>query len=279
MLAKPRLSILITCFNRREKTLACLGALKEACTESLTYSIFIVDDGSSDGTFDAISRSFPDAKLIRGPGDLYWNRGMRRAWSEALPTATDYYLWLNDDLVLRPGSVHALVQHSMDNAARFGGKLIVVGRTLNPKTRQTTYGGYRRRDGISRLRFRHLREDEVFCDTMNGNCVLIPASAAKDIGINDTRYSHAFGDLDYGLRAVSAGYTILQMPQYVGLQEFNDNYHNSIAKMNLRNAVFILTHPKGIPIMEWFVFCRSHGGPLWPVNFGLRYFKMLVGRG
>jgi GT2 family glycosyltransferase len=279
MLAKPRLSILITCFNRREKTLACLGALREACSEALSYKVFIVDDGSSDGTFDAISRSFPEVKLIRGPGNLYWNRGMHRAWSDALSTPTDYYLWLNDDLVLRPGSVRELVQHGMDNGARLGGKLIVVGRTLNPKTRRTTYGGYKRRNGVSRLRFRHLSENEVLCDTMNGNCVLIPTSATDDIGINDIRFSHAFGDLDYGLRAVRAGYTILQMPRHVGLQEFNDDYHKSIAKMDLRNAAFILTHPKGIPVMEWFAFCRSHGGPLWPVNFGLRYFKMMLGRG
>jgi GT2 family glycosyltransferase len=276
---KPRVSILITCFNRKQKTLACLAALGEACGSALDYRIFVVDDGSIDGTFESITGLYPDATLVKGFGNLYWNRGMRTAWSIATATATDYYLWLNDDLALLPGSVRAIVDYSMENATKFGSKLIVVGRTLSPRTRHTTYGGYKRRQGISRLRFRHLQEDEVLCDTMNGNCVLIPASATDDIGINDASFSHAFGDVDYGLRAVKAGYTILQMPQHVGFQEFNEDYRKSVSKMNLKNAGFILTHPKGIPVPEWFAFCRRHGGPLWPVNFGLRYFKMMFGRG
>jgi GT2 family glycosyltransferase len=279
MQVKPRVSILITCFNRKQKTLACLAALSAACASALDYRIFVVDDGSTDGTFESIARLHPEVTLVKGPGDLYWNRGMRRAWCEAFSVTTDYYLWLNDDLVLLPDSVRTLVEHNIENAPRFGGKLIVVGRTLSSVTHLTSYGGYKRREGISRLRFRHLYEEEVFCDTMNGNCVLIPAAAANDIGLNDARFSHAFGDVDYGLRAVRAGYTILQMPQHVGFQEFNDDYRKSVAKMDLSNALFILTHPKGVPLVEWFTFCRSHGGPLWPVNFGLRYFKMILGKG
>jgi GT2 family glycosyltransferase len=279
MPGNPRLSILITCFNRKETTLACLVSLKAACTDALDYKVFVVDDGSSDGTFESITKLYPDVRIVRGSGNLYWNRGMRRAWVEAQPTPTDYYLWLNDDLAPLPGTLWALVQYSTENAGRFHGKLIVVGRTVSPDTGQTTYGGYKRRNGISRLRFRHLRDDEVLCDTMNGNCVLIPAAATTDVGINDERFSHAFGDVDYGLRAVRAGYTILQMPQPVGKQSFNDQYKRSISRMTLRNARFILTHPKGIPLIEWFAFCRSNGGPLWLVNFGLRYFKMLVGKG
>jgi GT2 family glycosyltransferase len=277
--SKPRLSILITCFNRKDTTLKCLASLRDACAEALDYKVFIVDDGSSDGTSDSIARLYPEAKLGRGPGNLYWNRGMRRAWSEALSTPTDYYLWLNDDLAPLPGSLSALVRYSLENAPRFRDKLIVVGRAVSAETGKTTYGGYKRRDGFSRLRFRHLNEDEVLCDTMNGNCVLIPSGATADIGINDERFSHAFGDVDYGLRAVRAGYTILQMPQPVGQQPFNEKYKQSISRMTLRNARFLLTHPKGIPMREWFAFCRSNGGPLWPVNFGLRYFKMLVGKG
>jgi hypothetical protein len=52
----------------------------------------------------------------------------------------------------------------MENAGRFQGNLIVVGRTVSPDTGQTTYGGYKRRNGISRLRFRHLNDDELLCD-------------------------------------------------------------------------------------------------------------------
>jgi GT2 family glycosyltransferase len=275
---KPHLSILMTCFNRKDTTIACLGALPLACTDQLTYTVFLVDDGSSDGTPEAVARLFPEVRLVRESGDLFWNRGVHRAWREALVTPTDYYLWLNDDLAPAPGILKALVDYSTQRAAQYQGKLIVVGRTLSAESHETTYGGYKRREGISRLRFRRLREDEIACDTMNGNCVLIPNSAPDDIGLNDPRYSHAFGDVDYGLRAVRAGYTLLQMPEPVGFQEFSHDYKNAVWKLTMGNARFVFTHPKGIPLAEWYAFCRTNGGPLWPVNFGLRYFKMLFAK-
>jgi glycosyltransferase involved in cell wall biosynthesis len=52
MLGSPRLSIRITCFNRRATTLASLRA---ACTDALDYKVFVVDDGYSDGTFASIT--------------------------------------------------------------------------------------------------------------------------------------------------------------------------------------------------------------------------------
>lgn len=272
---KRHLSILMTCHNRRATTIACLNALPRACAEELAYTVFLVDDGCSDGTSEAIAQFFPEVRLIKGSGKLYWNRGMHRAWSEALTTPTDYYLWLNDDLAPLPGSLNGLVEYSMQRTGQYQGKLIVVGRVVSALTHQTTYGGYKRREGISRLRFRHLGEDEIQCDTMSGNCVLIPDSAPAEIGLNDLSYSNAFGDVDYGLKAVRAGYTILQMPEPVGFQEFSRDYKNSVWKLTLRNARYIFTHPRGIPLLEWYAFCRTNGGRLWPLNFGLRYFKML----
>lgn len=274
MAARPRVSILITCYNRRDTTLACLGALEKAAADSVDLKLFIVDDNSTDGTSEAIAELYSEAKLIKGTGNLYWNRGMRRAWSEALSTPTDYYLWLNDDLALLPGSLRALVEYGKRTE-----KLIVVGRTLDPSTGKTTYGGYIRREGLSRLRFRRANEDEIVCDTMNGNCVLFPSSVVEDVGINNPHLSHSLGDMDYGLRAVRAGYTLMQMPEPVGYQVFNHKFMDSLTRLTFSNAKFLLTHPKGVPATEWFAYCRSNGGPLWPINFGLRYVKMLFGKG
>ena len=53
-------AVLLTCFNRKEKTLASLVRLfeaKEAYNSNLNLSIFLTDDGSTDGTGDAVSTS------------------------------------------------------------------------------------------------------------------------------------------------------------------------------------------------------------------------------
>ncbi|RWX76939.1 glycosyltransferase family 2 protein [Neorhizobium lilium] len=268
----PLIAILITCFNRRETTLSCLASIESAISGSADYKVVIVDDGSSDGTADAVRAAYPDAVVAIGSGNLYWNGGMRMAWQNALQLHADFYLWLNDDTILRPGAIRDMLsKYDQENFA----KTIVVGCTVDPETKQTTYGGYRRSTGLSRLRLRRLWSNEQYCDTMNGNCVLFPKTTTDDIGINSHKFTHAFGDNDYGLRAIRAGYRIVELKDAVAEQTHNAEFVKSTSTLTYANWRKILLHPKGVPVVEWWAFCREHGGPIWPVNFFWRYIKML----
>jgi GT2 family glycosyltransferase len=272
-------AVLMTCFNRRDKTIAALTALRQAATNAIKYKVFLVDDGSTDGTGNAVSKEFPEANIIKGNGNLYWNRGLRLAWCHGCKLNPTFYLWLNDDVVLREGSLAKLIEHYKQVYTEYGPRIIIVGRTISPSTGRTTYGGYVRASRLSRLSFRHLIEGETLCETMNGNCVLIPAAAVHDVGLNCERYSHAFGDIDYGLRARRAGYVIVQYSEPVAsLEALHDIYSGSIGRMNFQNMRYVLTHPKGVPIREWGHFCRVHGGILWPANFIWRYLRMMSSR-
>jgi hypothetical protein len=85
--AMTEIAVIMTAHNRREKTLACLRSLM-AATEHATdvaYHVFLVDDGSTDGTSEAVAALALPLTIIRGDGDLYWNRGMVRAWESAMP--------------------------------------------------------------------------------------------------------------------------------------------------------------------------------------------------
>lgn len=267
------LAILLTCFNRRETTLRTLAALKDAVAGSCQYRIFLVDDCSTDGTAEAVSRLYPDAVVVCGTGNLFWNGGMRLAWLTSLQLRPDFFLWLNDDTELRPGAIRDLLRQYWHAGSS---RTIVVGCTISASTAQITYGGYRRVEGsLSRLKFRRLRSGETQCDNMNGNCVLIPAGAAYDVGINSEHYQHGSGDNDYAFRARRSGYQILQLADPVGYQELNTGYQVAMGRLTIRNWRFIFTHPKGIPWREWLWFCRQHAGILWPINFALRYLKIL----
>ncbi len=211
-----------------------------------------------------------------GTGALFWNGGMRLAWKSAINTRLDFFLWLNDDLNLNPDALQSLVSFWFDQKDIYGDQLIVVGRVVSPKTGETSYGGYVRASRFTRLNFRHLHAGEKrVCDTMNGNCVLMPRDVVENIGLLSENFRHSFGDIDYGLRARAAGYVILECPNPVGKQERNDAWWKSISRLDLNNWRFILFHPKGVPASEWFSFCRAHGGVLWPINFIWRYLKIL----
>lgn len=269
----PRVAVILTCFNRKTYTLNALKGVYENA-DGVDIKVTLVDDGSRDGTREAVAEQFPDTKIVVGDGNLYWNGGMRRAWQEALEFKPDFYLWLNDDLSLAPKFLTEVLHEYRTATKIHGDKVIVVGKVVDPATGETSYGGYRRRKGVSKLSFELLPSGERLADTINGNCVLIPAQATEHIGINSGLYRHAFGDIDYGLRARKAGYTIVQSENPVGWQEFNAAYMDSIRTLTLKNWRYILKSPKGVPVREWFFFCRDHGGTFWPVNFAFRYVKM-----
>ena len=88
-------AVLLTVFNRKEKTLECLGRLFDQLPiEDLQIDVFLTDDGCTDGTAEAVENLFPSVHILKG----IWNRGMLMAWKAAAETRNyDAYLWLNDD--------------------------------------------------------------------------------------------------------------------------------------------------------------------------------------
>ena len=92
------IAVLMTCHNRVNSTLECLAHLYEqTALDRVVLSVYLVDDGSSDGTGEQVHERFPDVNVLKGDGSLFWNGGMHRAFGEALKVGFDYYLWLNDD--------------------------------------------------------------------------------------------------------------------------------------------------------------------------------------
>jgi GT2 family glycosyltransferase len=208
-----QIAVLITCHNRRDKTLKCLKALYDQNELGIDFSVnvFLVDDGSTDGTAEAIMSQFPKVAIIQGDGNLYWNRGMHLAWKTAADTKDfDYYLWLNDDTFLNKKAVSILLQQSFSKA-------IVCGTTKSIQDDKATYGGYKKNP------YRLLIPNGEFqeCDYCNGNFVLIPRDVFQIVGNLDPIFQHALGDFDYGFRARKLGILIYTAPFFIGTCENN----------------------------------------------------------
>jgi GT2 family glycosyltransferase len=208
------IAVLITCHNRKEKTIACLESLFK-CDLPTGYSltVFLVDDGSTDGTADKVAADFPDVQLIRGSGTLYWNRGMYLAWKTAASKYPfDFYLWLNDDSVLFTSALVELL--SCDELTN--GKTLVCGAFSSTKTGKFTYGG-RTLKGLVVLPNGLVQS----CSVINGNCVLVNKTIFDVVGFLDPIYPHAIGDHDYGLRVLKNGLGAVTTRVYIGYCEEN----------------------------------------------------------
>ncbi|MFC5550701.1 glycosyltransferase family 2 protein [Massilia aerilata] len=275
-----RLAVVLSCFNRRPKTLEAIGCvLAQTAARNTVLDFFVTDDNSTDGSAEAILQLHPATRLFKGDGKLFWNGGMRLAWDQALKGDYDFYLWLNDDTFMFPHALQQLLDTHARCLGRHGRAGIVIGSTCDDQWR-TSYGGERQR---SRLRPLSLMTIPVngeiqSCDTFNGNCVLVSRHAAAILGNLDGRFVHAIGDTDYGLRAKQAGIPMWVMPHFAGRCVNDHTVAGSFSdpaqplRLRLRQAL----GPKGLPWKPWLVLCRRHAGPLWPAYWLWPYLKILA---
>jgi GT2 family glycosyltransferase len=242
--------------------------------------LYVVDAGSTDGTLDAVRRLLPRAHLIDAGSDVFWNRGMRMAQHAATETGHDFYLWLNDDTVLHPDALARLIE-THDSHASMETPTIIVGTTADRESGAPTYGGLVHAGGMNPVSYRMLPPGESAqpCETMNGNCVLIPHAAYLRVGHLDPRFSHSAGDVDYGLRARRQGCAIWIAAGIIGTCSRNAvdrTWRDTALPRRVRWQK--VCGPKGLPPAEWLHFTRRHAGLMWPLVWISPYLRIALGR-
>jgi len=156
--------------------------------------------------------------------------------------------------------------------------VILVGSVCDVITKKLTYGGLKQVSKILPLRFAPIfpSENELKnCDTMNGNCVLIPESAARILGNLSPEFTHSIGDFDYGLRAKEKGIKCLVVPGFVGECSRNSIPDCFNSKVPLIKRLKSLYTPKGLPPKEWFFFTRRHAPYIWLLYLFKLYTRVI----
>jgi len=99
------------------------------------------------------------------------------------------------------------------------------------------------------------------CRTFNANCTLVPREVHKQLGGFHWAFKHSMGDLDYGLEATKAGIPVLEAPGFVGTCKANP-IEGSWKDPSLPGCtrLRIAISPKVLPPFPWLVYCLRHGG-------------------
>lgn len=265
--------VLFTCFNRKEQTLQCINSLRN--DDSISFDFIVVDDNSSDGTAEELSK-YKSVTVIKGNGALFYSGGMRIAIANAKQRDLDMYdyvMLINDDVDFFDKSVSNLI--SFLN----GEEAIAIGSMCDDKN-QFSYGGSIKTNKFkpSYKNVMSTSTERKYCDTFCANCVLIPINIFKKLDNIDPLYRHAMGDFDYGCDAVKKGYKIVASDFFVG--KCSDNSMKGTWKdttLSIIKRIELKESPKGLPSKEWFYYLKKNHNILTAIIYSLTpYIKILL---
>lgn len=187
----------------------CLRSL-----EGLNYSdyvILVVDNGSTDDSVARIRERYPGVLLIETGQNLGFSAGNNVAIRYALERGADYVWLLNNDTIVDPHSLSAMVEVAEANP-----KIGAVGSVLyemNQKDKIQAYGGGRIHLwlGMSRHVLVPIPDDNL--GYIIGASLLARRPLMEDVGLLDDNFIMYWEDADYAFRMRAAGWKLAVAPE------------------------------------------------------------------
>lgn len=206
---RPRVLGVVLNYNGREITLQTVASL--LAMQHPALELVVVDNGSSDGSHEAVGERFPQVRRLRTEQNLGISGGLNLGLRAGLAEGFDYLLPMNNDIEAAPDMLAELLRVA-ESDPRIG----VVGPKCfffyGDRNRLWSAGGVLRfresvtgERGLGDLdRGQYDRDEEV--DYVNGVAMLIRREALLAAGLWDPVYRVGVEDADFCVRAKRAGF-------------------------------------------------------------------------
>jgi GT2 family glycosyltransferase len=207
-----RVTAVVLNWCNEKDTTACIESLERSDHEPLT--VLLVDNGSPDGSGDRLHERFPGVPYLQTGGNFGYAGGNNRGIAWALAHDAEFVLLVNDDAVVDAACVSALVRAAEDTGAAAVGPQI---RYFDDPSLVGCGEGYFSR--VRALGIHHdyhdspaRREHRSPVTFLSGCCVLIRASALRELGAFDESYFAYLEDAELSLRYLRAGQRLVYEP-------------------------------------------------------------------
>lgn len=257
-----RIIVLILTYNQKEKTLEGLSTLLG--NEDIPFKTLLWDNGSTDGTIDAVNEAYPDVLTNYSESNL-GVAGGRNASAQVAINELDatHILFLDNDILVEPGFVDALYKPFKSDRQ--------LGQT-QAKLRFRHDRGLINDGGGARISFVFWRVKPVGFGEPDrgqydipkpciscGGAMMVRSDVFRQLSGFDPLFG-PFGpeDLDFSLRLQKAGYKALYIPQAVGYHQVSHTYGEGYSEEYARHKS-----------RHWLLFMRRHANPWQKMMFFL----------
>jgi GT2 family glycosyltransferase len=213
--AEPAWYVIVLSWNGREDTERCLDALAKVSEPPVR--VVCVDNGSTDGSVEAVRDRHPEVHLIENGRNLGFAGGCNVGIRWALAQGAEWLVLVNNDAVIAPDAIaeFAAAAEQRPEAGILAGKLYYADRPYRVWYAGQRflawlgYSGRHRGEGRrDRPRYRHASAT----DRANGALMAISRAAIESVGMLDENLFAYVEDIDFSLRARAAGFEILFVP-------------------------------------------------------------------
>ena len=214
MIAAARVTIIVLNWNRRDETLVCLDSLERAALEGA--AILVVDNGSRDGSVEAIREQYPAVRIVALPENQGYAGGNNAGIRAALEAGAEAVLLLNNDTFVAPDFLWHLLG-LLNSDEQIAAVSSAVLRADSPEVLDCAYLELYWGHGIVHRVGMNALPGEGYdvvkpVDVAVGCSLLIRAAALRDVGLFDETYFAYHEEVDWCYRAHQKGYLIYFQP-------------------------------------------------------------------
>ena len=214
VVAQPSVVVLTLNWNGLQDTIECLESIRRLTYPN--YRVVVVDNGSTDGSADAFRQRFPEVTVIQNASNLGYAKGFNTGLDYAFAHGADYVLVLNNDTIVDPEAVTALVRVAEQDP----GIGFVSGKVYSFAQPETLQTAGRESDPVM-LVGRHVGGSEVDvgqCDVerdydfVDDVFLLASCQVYQSVGGYNPNFFLYYEETDWCARVRRAGYRIAYTP-------------------------------------------------------------------
>lgn len=254
-MSAPVLSIVIVNWNTRNLLRNCLASVRDETM--ISHEVWVVDNGSTDGSQQMVREEFPDAHLIANADNL----GFAAANNQAFPLCPgEYVLLLNSDTVVLDGALDKMVahMHAHRHVGALGCKLLNGDGSLQPSAHNfySTLGSLVENRLMTMAwgkRYPHTPFLAFFdhsvarrVDWVCGAVLMVRRDVLREVGMLDDSFFMYGEEIDWQMRMRKAGHQVWFTPSARIVHYGGGSSRNAVTqmkKMELENrARFVAKH-------------------------------------